>query len=427
VRESVISVDAAAMRIVDNTGPFCDAGVEPYDIVQLRGCDPANEDRDCSAGYTCFVHPQSQVAGLGACMLASEADRLANACKSYLTSLRRYTIGPSPSTGQLVLLPRKHHLRNEPLDGCDLANDKCQAIANYGFQLTNSSNPRDITTVVDPHTYTCQIDDARAPRAAGRGACIETCTADADCVVGTVCDHGTCMEGVTPPQACVNAPQRYELRAHEAFSLIGTLSGYVHPIIAAANGSCIKDPAAGPTQIGRIPLTAPPCDPTANPRTGALPGGGFEPNPCLETTTDAVLAPNFTDLATSCAVGTPVLDPARPTTGIRFRNHGMTLDIVDPTYAGDASCTGDRSGNGFGNLPVVFTGFQLSWRVTAGFTPLTVPITPAYPVKVVRGPGQSLWVVDEGDYLSTTLGIASTLGKVFRVEAQALTTVNTLE
>ena len=105
----------------------------------------------------------------------------------------------------------------------------------------------------------------------------------------------------------------------------------------------------------------------------------------------------------------------------------MNLDIVDPTYPGDASCTLDRAGNGFGNLPVVFTGFQISWRVTAGFSPLTIPITPAYPVKVVRGPGQSMWIVDEGDYLSTTLGIASTLGKVFRVEAQALTTVNTLE
>ena len=428
VRESTLTgIDASGMRLVDQTGPFCDAGVEPFDIVQLRGCDPANEDRDCAAGYTCFVHPQSQVTGLGACMLASEADRLQNACKEFLTSLRRYTIGPSPTTGQLVLLPRKHHLRNEPLEGCDLANDKCQAIANYGFQLTNAANPRDVTTVVDPHTYACQVDNERAPKAAGRGACVETCTADADCAIGTVCDHGSCMEGVMPPQACVNAPQRYELRAHDAFALIGTLSGYVHPIIADANGRCVKDPTAAPTLVGRIPLTAPACDPAADPRTGVLPGGGFEANPCLETTTEADLAPSFTDLATSCSVGTPVLEPARMTSAIHFRNRGMTLDIVDPTYPGDASCTLDRAGNGLGALPVVFTGFQISWRVTAGFTPLTVPVNPAFPVKVVRGPGQSMWIVDEGDYLSTTLGIASTLGKVFRVEAQALTTVNTLQ
>ena len=424
VRESTIAVDAQAMRIVDNTGPFCDAGVEPFDIVQLRGCDPANEDRDCSAGYTCFVHPQSQVAGLGACMLASEADRLSNACKEYLTSLRRYTIGPSPTSGQLVLLPRKHHLRNEPLDGCELANDTCQAMANYGFQLTNSANPRDATTIVDPHTYACKVDDARPPLAAGRGSCLETCTADADCAVGTVCDHGTCMEGVTPPQACVNAPQRYELRAHGAFALLGSQSGYVHPIIADASGSCVKDPTAASTLTGRIPLTAPACDPAADPRTGALPGGGFEPNPCLEATTETDLEPVF--VGGTCAAGTPVLTN-RPTAAVRFRNRGMTLDIVDPTYPGDASCTLDRAGNGLGNLPLVFTGYQLSWRVTAGFTPLTVPINPAFPVKVVRGPGQSLWIVDEGDFLSSTLGIASTLGKVFRVEAQHLNTVNTLQ
>ena len=44
-------------------GPFCDAGVEPYDIVQLRGCDPTLGNAECPLGYTCFVHPDSQVTG----------------------------------------------------------------------------------------------------------------------------------------------------------------------------------------------------------------------------------------------------------------------------------------------------------------------------------------------------------------------------
>jgi hypothetical protein len=105
----------------------------------------------------------------------------------------------------------------------------------------------------------------------------------------------------------------------------------------------------------------------------------------------------------------------------------MTLELVDPTSTGDKACTMDRAGNGLGPLPLVFTGYQLSWRVTAGFTPLILGIQPSYPVKVVTGPGQSMWVIDEGDYLSTTLGVASTLGKVFRVEAQQLSVVNTLQ
>jgi hypothetical protein len=42
-------------------------------------------------------------------------------------------------------------------------------------------------------------------------------------------------------------------------------------------------------------------------------------------------------------------------------------------------------------------------------------------VKVVRGPAQSLWVLDEGDFLSSSSSQASTRGKVliFRPESPA--------
>ena len=49
-------------------------------------------------------------------------------------------------------------------------------------------------------------------------------------------------------------PQRYELRAGEAFTVIGTRSGYIHPIIADAGGNCVEEPNANPFQVGRIPL-----------------------------------------------------------------------------------------------------------------------------------------------------------------------------
>ena len=51
---------------------------------------------------------------------------------------------------------------------------------------------------------------------------------------------GYCMEGVTPPQSCVNAPQRYELRAGEAFAVVGTRSGFLHSIISDSTGSCAQ-------------------------------------------------------------------------------------------------------------------------------------------------------------------------------------------
>ena len=41
--------------------------------------------------------------------------------------------------------------------------------------------------------------------------------------------------------------------------------------------------------------------------------------------------------------------------------------------------------------------------------------------------GLTVAVVDQGDFLSTSIVQASTRGKVFRIEAHALGTVNTLE
>ena len=205
-------------------------------------------------------------------------------------------------------------------------------------------------------------------------------------------------------------------------------SGYVHPIIADANGMCVKDPNAAPTLIGRIPLNPPACDPTADPLTGALPGGGFEPNPCFETVDETEYQPNFANLAGgTCTLGSPASNLiTRPSDAIKFRNRGMHLDLVDPTYPGDAVCIGDRGAN-LGRIPTVTPGFQITFRQTAGFSPMVVQIQPAYPVKVVTGPTQSIWVMDEGDFLSTSIAVPSTRGKVFRIEGQAVTIINMLE
>lgn len=426
IRESQMTVDSFGAHLIDQSKPYCDAGVERYDIVQMRGCDPSLGDADCALGYTCFVHPQSKVVGLGACMLKDEADRLSNACKPFLTTMRTYTVGKS-TNGQLDLLPRKHVLRTSPIDGCT-DDAQCQTLANYAARLTSSLNPVDDKTPADPHKWSCLIDQDRAPIAGTGKRCIEACATDADCDDGTVCDSGMCMESVVPPQACVNAAQRYELRAGEAFTAIGTRSGYVHPIIADAAGNCIKDPNAAPNKIGRFPLNPPACDPTADPRTGALPGGGFEPNPCFETIDETEYQPNWANLAGgSCTLsspGTKLL--TRASDAIKFRNPGMTLDFVDPTYPGDQVCIGDRGAN-LGRIPTVTSGFQVTFRQTAGFNPLILQITPAYPVKVVTGPTQSVWVIDEGDFLSTSIDTPSTSGKVFRVEGQSVTTINLLE
>ena len=136
--------------------------------------------------------------------------------------------------------------------------------------------------------------------------------------------------------------------------------------------------------------------------------------------------PTYPNIAqNSCVQGTAAL-VTRQAPAIRFRNRGMRLEIVDPTYPGDLVCIGDR-GAMLGNVPTVSPGVQFSFRQTAGFLPMLLPIGPSYPVKAITGPTQSVWIVDEGDFLSTSITMPSTRGKVFRVEAQNQSAVNTLE
>jgi hypothetical protein len=431
IREAEMRIDGSGLHLIDSSKPFCNAGVERFDLVQVRGCDPQFGNADCPTGYECFVHPDSQLQGIGACLLDTEADRLAETCKDFLTSLRRYTIGATES-GELQLLPRRHTLRTTPIEGCD-TNEQCQDLADYALTHSVSQHPMFDTTPEDTHTWTCQADPLRGAVTTGK-RCQMRCDATADCVTGTVCQGGLadgskagfCMEGVLPPQACINAPQRFELRAGEAFAVVGQRTGFDHAIIADANGQCVKDLDASPQRISRIPLTPAACDPTADPLTGRLPDGTFEPNPCALTT-------ETTDVVPQYLPGTCDLNPdentrlvPRQAQAIRYRNRGLNLTIVDPTYPGDAACILDRGGT-LGNIPHVFTNYQLSFTQTAGLAAINIPVSAALPVRVLRGPTQSIWVVDQGDFLSTSISQPSTRGKVFRVEAHQLGLVNILE
>ena len=424
IREGQLEVTASdGMSLIDQTHPFCNAGVQPDDIVQLRGCDPAAGDSDCPLGYTCFVHPDSQVTGLGACMLTDEASRLADACKEFLVSLRRYTVARA-ETGELVLIPRRHVLRTSPVDGC-VSDDQCKALADYTVRETSSADPSADMTPADTHTWSCQADPTRAPVAGTGNRCVETCTKDSECDSGAVCQNNVCFDSVIPPQACVNSPQRFDLRASDAFTVIGSTSGFVHPIIADSGGTCVHDPAASPFQVGRIPLAPPACDPAADERTGLKADGTYDANPCSVVVDESELDPVF--LAGSCNLANPATVLAsRKADAVRFHNRGMTLTLVDPTYPGDDACIGDRGGK-LGKVPFVFSNYQLAFRQTAGFAPLSLSINPAFPVRVVRGPTESIWVIDDGDFLSTDISVPSTRGKVFRIEPQNLNVVNLVE
>ncbi|MEO7734068.1 MAG: hypothetical protein ABIY55_24100 [Kofleriaceae bacterium] len=475
IRNGQMRIDERGLHLIDDSRPFCDAGVEPFDIVQLRGCNPANGANECPAGYTCFAHESNPVSGLGACMLTSEASRLSVACKDFLTSARRYTVGQAAS-GELRLLPRKHVLATTPIDGC-IDDTQCGTLASYALALRSTASPLQLTPqaqLTDPHTWKCVLDRDRAPvnddPAAKR--CVEFCATTDDCDAGTICVRpdatapdplvrdGMCMESVLPSQSCVNGPQRFDLRAGEAFTLIGLRSGYVHSVTESGTGAdphaCVKQPVAGSIDVSRIPLHAKPCDPLADKITGAIGDPAahiFEPNPCSTTVDQVDDAPNYLPAIPGDASSQCVADENTPTVpvfrsgvpAIKVRTRNATLTLVEPYSPGDLTCIGDRLGDQrLGGaykipqlLPVPFDAanwfgatYQLGFDQKAGYVPLAlsaVQVVPSQPIKIVRGPSESMWIMDDGDILAVSVSQSSTKGQVYRVEMQNLNTVNLLQ
>jgi len=408
----VIARDGQQMTVTDPSRPFCAAGAQPYDIVVLSGCDPSVGDAECRIGETCYVHPDATF-GSGTCLPVDEADLLAGTCRDFLISQRRFSIVEADA-GELRVVPRRRVLAASPLDGC-VDDAQCVTLAQYEASLAADTHPIDDTTPPSERTYACEADPSRAP---GPDRCVMTCEADADCEAGTRCDGGYCVEGVIPPAACATGVQRYQVRAGDAYAVIGNATGYLHPIIEDdSTGACVVDPTASPLLIGRLPLTAPPCT-----------GDGFTdllPNPCSVTVDHTELVPDYE--TGSCETETDNGELiTRDAPAIRFRNPGLTFELVDPYYPGDAMCREDRAGT-LGMIPVSVSRHQLEFTITQGFFTKRADLPSVFPVNVVRGPEQSIWVIDEGDNVPDASSSLSTRGQVFRIETANLNAVNVVQ
>jgi hypothetical protein len=414
-RSGIVDRSGGTTKLVDPSHPFCSMGAEPFDIAELVGCDPEVGDSQCGVGLTCFVHPDS-VLGVGSCLPIDEATSLASRCRDFLTSQRRYTI-TTTSSGDLTLVPRRHVLETSPLDGC-VSDTQCQTLADYREYLKTKEHPFE-ETPESPYTFVCEADPTRA---APVDQCVQSCTDSTDCDAGTVCSSGRCMESVAPPEDCIPGVQRYRVRAGEAITVVGRQSGYLHPIIEdPTTGACFKDPTASPLLTGRIPLTAPPCP-------GPDDFGELTPNPCSETVTHTELVPDYKAGSATCELesesGKLV---TRDAPAIRFKNPSMTFDLVDPYYGGDQVCREDRAGT-LGQIPTVHSGYLSVIEVRSGFLPKTLASVGAVlPTNVVRGPENSIWVIDEGDHVPASSDTTSVRGQVFRIESWNLGIVNEIE
>src|SRR5690606_3509714 len=256
---SVVTGDGA-MTLEDPSESFCQIGVEPYDIAALVGCDPSLGDGQCGLGESCYVHPDSPtVVQSGVCLRSEQVDALSGPCRDFLITSRRYSVRESAS-GRLELVPRRRALRTSPVAGCE-SDAQCQLLADQERAVASPEHPIDLEAEEGDEeverSWTCAPDPTRAP---GPDRCQMTCETGEDCEPGHGCDGGFCVEGVVPPQQCVSALQRYQIRASEAFVVIGDRTGYLHDLIRDPDtGMCVPDPDASPLLQGRIPLVAPPC------------------------------------------------------------------------------------------------------------------------------------------------------------------------
>jgi hypothetical protein len=410
VRLGVIE-SSGIVRLDDFASPFCKMGVEPYDIIELLGCDPEIGDANCGVGETCYVHPDSALP-LGMCLPAGREDQLAASCANVLTSRRVYTVTDTNSDS-LTLNERRRVLRTTPIAGC-VDDSQCDDMYQVEAALEQNEHPKD--AVVDTSfSWQCGADPTRAP---GVDKCMMTCGTESDCEDGFKCSSGFCIEGPLPPQQCVEALQRYRVRAGEAFSVIGSRQGFLHNRIIDENtGECIDDPDGHPLNVGRIPLTAPPC--TADGLTDLL------PNPCSVTVSQADDVLVYANVDT-CEIQYTDLQEMIPDTelvvrdveAIRFRNPSFTMNMAHIQTTGDARCVQDGEGAHPAFSPV-FRGYRNSFSIVGGHLPLFVALGATLPVRVVEGPGRGqtekgMWVMDAGD--SNPLGGGGHLfhGHVFR-------------
>ncbi len=410
-RGGLISVDGD-MRLIDPSRPFCDIGVEPWDWVELLGCDASSGDSDCGLGMTCYVHPDA-VSGAGQCLPAADADALAGPCRDFLLTARRFGVSVSEA-GELTLVPRRKTLATTPLTGCD-SDAQCADLAVEEAQLLDDEgvHPREFVMPADFGTYACRFDPSRAPMR----RCVQVCTEDAECGDGALCFSGECREGAVPPAECVPSLERYAVHAGGAYSVIGTRTGYLHSIVEeAGTGACVKDPTAHPLLAGRIPMMAPPCT-----------GDGFTdlaPNPCTVMVEQTQLVPIYEAGCAVPASPNPTSELITETVpAIRFQNPAFSFHLVRPTYPGDAECREDGGGS-LVNVSFAREGQLLALRLVNGFAALHPGISPVFPVKVLRGPEESVWVVDHGDTIRDISNGPDWRGQVFRVEPGNFDTVN---
>jgi hypothetical protein len=402
-------VDAGAGLVLQDSGrPFCAMGAQPGDVVALLGCDPSLGAAECRDGEDCTTFNEVSGSGrIGICVPAERASDLGPLCERFRASQRRYLVQEAQA-GRLVLAERKHVLRTTPVEGCTSA-EQCTLLHDIARDMAANRELEAPTADGEPaRSWVCEPDPLRDP---GRNVCLMKCNPanqDSDCDTDLQCsDEGYCVEAVLPPDECVETLQQYQVRAGEAFTVTGAVTGFLHNIIADPDtadpaipdsDACIAnpDPLASPLAVGRVPLDVPPCvegdgftDVTPNPCATTLSHSHIVSRPKLDENGEQVVDENDNPVTEDTLV-------TRETSAIRFRNPVFATHLVDPVLdpaARGILCTMD--GESCPEIPIVFPGYSLAFTITGGFVPLLAVEGTLYPVELVPDPLGAIWIMDQ--------------------------------
>lgn len=370
----VTVLDAGRMRLEDLAGEFCDVGVEPGDFVRLVGC---TSDFDCGFGELCYVHPDAPEGSSGMCLLPGSETELADLCRDVLVASRRYTVvdnvdGPL-HRDELTLVPRPLVLNATPAGGCASAAE-CRQIEE--LELTHLESVQVQPVVLPRHPWACETNAAFG----AERRCVMSCEDDPSvCSAGSVCDAGRCVLGAIPAPECVAALQRYEPRLGDAFSFVGSVSGYRHRRILDIDGErCVDDPTASPLLVGRFKKVEPACPVDDDLAT-------IEPNPCSFTAADEPVI-ELLDRGGGVEIENPTV---RETRAIRFRLPGVTFEIADVLIPLP------------GLAPLFYSpvpaGYLVTLELGGGFVGRNLLLEAALPERMRPAPDGAVWVVDSGD------------------------------
>jgi hypothetical protein len=253
----VASADAPAGVLSDTGANFCTSGAQSGDVLMFSGC---TQNSDCQPDDTYSCQPAVSGAR-GMCLpidTAASSAIIGNLnCSRFLGSRMRYEIVQAKPTS-LGLQLKLDEVPKTSLNPCKQDLD-CRPDVDHG-KLAGATPDSGINP-----GFVCLpvYGKDQNPR------CVKTCEHDTDCRTGHVCEK---IPGSSVGKLCVEAPPitsemlacfpqpmtSYSVRAGHSFMVYGTSM----PSLSTARvseGICAPIPAADPSLVTRIPLSAPAC------------------------------------------------------------------------------------------------------------------------------------------------------------------------